>query len=62
MDKDRTQKPHQNVQDKEKDESFNSIGHEDYHPIWLEDGTLYFIAHKNSHPKLHRGQIILNSH
>jgi hypothetical protein len=40
MDKDRTQEPHQNVQDKEKDESSNSIGHEDYHLIWLENGTL----------------------
>jgi hypothetical protein len=33
MDKDRVQKPRQDVQDKEKDESSNSIGHEDYHPI-----------------------------
>jgi hypothetical protein len=33
MDKDRAQKPHQDVQDKEKDESSNSIGHEDYHFI-----------------------------
>jgi hypothetical protein len=24
------QEPHQDVQDREKDESFNSIGHEDY--------------------------------
>ncbi len=40
MDKDRAQKPHQDVQEKEKDESSNSIGHEDYHLILLEDGTL----------------------
>jgi hypothetical protein len=33
MDKDRTQEPHQDVQDKEKDESSNFIGHEAYHPI-----------------------------
>jgi hypothetical protein len=33
MDKDRAQEPHQDVQDKGKDESSNSIGHEDYHPI-----------------------------
>ncbi len=40
MDKDRAQQPHQNIQDKEKDESSNSIGHEDY-LIWLEDETLF---------------------
>ncbi len=40
MDKDRIQKPHQNIQDKKKDEFSNPIGHEDYHHIWLEDGTL----------------------
>jgi len=40
MDNDRTQEPHWNVQDKENDESSNSIGHDDFHPIWLEDGTL----------------------
>jgi hypothetical protein len=33
MDKDQAEKPHQNVQDKKKDESSNSISHEDYHPI-----------------------------
>ncbi len=33
MDKDRTQKLHQDVQNKEIDESSNSISHEDYHPI-----------------------------
>jgi hypothetical protein len=40
MDNDRTQEPHRDVQDKENDESSNSICHEDFHPIWLEDGTL----------------------
>jgi hypothetical protein len=33
IDNDGAQKPHQDVQDKKKDESFNSIGNEDYHPI-----------------------------
>jgi hypothetical protein len=33
MDKDRAQEPHQDIQNKEKYESFNSIGHEDYHHI-----------------------------
>jgi hypothetical protein len=31
MDKDQTQEPHQDVQDKERDESSYSIGHGDYH-------------------------------
>jgi hypothetical protein len=44
MDKDRTQKPHQNIQDKENDESFNSIGHEDYHLLLLEDG-IFIVFH-----------------
>jgi hypothetical protein len=33
IDHDGDQEPHQNVQNREKDESSNSIGHEDYHPI-----------------------------
>jgi hypothetical protein len=33
IDHDGVQRPHQVVQDREKDESSNSIGHEDYHPI-----------------------------
>jgi hypothetical protein len=33
MNKDRAQQLHQDVQDKEMDESSNSIGHENYHPI-----------------------------
>jgi hypothetical protein len=33
MDKDQAQEHHQDVQDKEKDESSNSISHEDYHLI-----------------------------
>jgi hypothetical protein len=32
---DQTQRPHQNIQGKKNDESFNSIGHEDYHPIFI---------------------------
>jgi hypothetical protein len=31
-------RPHQDIQDKGKDESSNPISHEDYHPILLEDG------------------------
>jgi len=33
MDKDRAQEPHQDIQNKEKDESFNAISHDDYHFI-----------------------------
>jgi hypothetical protein len=33
MEKDQVQEPHQNVKDKENDDSSNSIGHEDYHFI-----------------------------
>jgi hypothetical protein len=33
MENNQVQKTHQDVQDKEKNESFNSIGYEDYHPI-----------------------------
>jgi len=33
IDNDGAQEPYQDVQDREKDESSNSIGHEDYHPI-----------------------------
>ncbi len=40
VDKDWPQEQHQDVQDKENDESSNSIDHEDYHHIWLKDGTL----------------------
>jgi hypothetical protein len=40
IDKDWAQKPHQDIQDKENDESFIFIGHEDYQPTWLEDVTL----------------------
>jgi hypothetical protein len=29
---DQTQRPHQNIQGKEKNDFFNSIGHEDCHP------------------------------
>jgi hypothetical protein len=39
MDKDWAQELHQDVQNKEEEESSNSIGHEDYHLIWLKDGT-----------------------
>jgi hypothetical protein len=38
IDNDGAQEPHQDVQDREKDESSNSIGHKDYHPIWLMKG------------------------
>jgi hypothetical protein len=40
MDKDQVQELHLDVQNKENVKSFNSIGHEDYHHIWLEDGIL----------------------
>jgi hypothetical protein len=33
IDNDRIQEPHQDVQDRDNDESSNSIGHEDYHHI-----------------------------
>jgi hypothetical protein len=33
MDKDQSLKSHQYIQNKEKDESSNPIGHEDYHLI-----------------------------
>jgi hypothetical protein len=33
MDKDQVEEPRQDVQDKEKDESSNSISHEDYHRV-----------------------------
>jgi hypothetical protein len=33
IDNDGSQKPQQDVKDREKDESSNSIDHEDYHPI-----------------------------
>ncbi len=43
-DKDQVQEPHQDVQNKGKDESSNPISHEDYHHIWLEDG-IFFVSH-----------------
>jgi hypothetical protein len=43
-DKDQAQEPHQDIQDKVKDESSNPISHEDCHPIWLEDG-IFFVFH-----------------
>ncbi len=43
-DKDQVQEPHQDIQNKGKDESSNPISHEDYHLIWLEDG-IFFVSH-----------------
>ncbi len=43
IDHDGVEGPHQDVQDREKDEFSNSIGHEDYHPIWLESGTFLVV-------------------
>jgi hypothetical protein len=40
IDNDGTQEPHQDVQDGGKDESSNSIGHEDYHPILIREWNL----------------------
>jgi hypothetical protein len=52
-DEDQAQEPHQDIQDKGKDESSNPISHEDCHPIWLEDGTfLGLIGPKNFHLKI----------
>jgi hypothetical protein len=55
IDNDGAQEPHQDVQDMEKDEPSNSVGHEDYHPILLKNGTfLVFHWHKDSHHNFHR--------
>jgi hypothetical protein len=40
IDNDGVQEPHQDVQDGGKDESSNSIGHEDYHPILIGEWNL----------------------
>ncbi len=40
IDNDGVQEPHQDVQDEGKDESSNSIGHEDYHPILIGEWNL----------------------
>jgi hypothetical protein len=40
IDNDGAQKPHQNVKNEGKDESSNSIGHEDYHPILIGEWNL----------------------
>jgi hypothetical protein len=55
-DNDGAQKPHQDVKDRGKDESPNSIGHEDYHPILIGEWNLpyIFIRHKDSHFNFHR--------
>jgi len=42
-DKYQAQKPHQDIQDKGKDE-FSNISHEDCHPILLEDG-IFLVFH-----------------
>jgi len=52
-DKDQVHEPHQDIQDKGKDESSNPISHEDCHPIKLEDGIFFsLIEPKNSHLKI----------
>ncbi len=43
-DKDQAQEPHQDIQDRGKDESSNPISHEDCHPIWLEDGIFFYVS------------------
>ncbi len=53
-------RPRQDIQHKERDESSNSIGHEDYHPIWLEDGTLLELGTIILILKSIGGQITLN--
>jgi hypothetical protein len=37
-------RPHQDIQDKGKDESSNPISHEDCHPFSLEDG-IFLVSH-----------------
>jgi hypothetical protein len=44
IDNDQARKPHQNVQGKEKDESSNSIGHEDYPPILIGGWNLLSVS------------------
>ncbi len=63
-DKDQTQEPHQDIQDKGKDESSNPISHEDCHPIWLEDGIFFWVplGPRILILKSIGRQIILNSH
>jgi hypothetical protein len=55
-DNDGVQEPHQDVQDRGKNESFNSIGHEDYHLILIGEWNFpcFFIGHKDSHLTFHR--------
>ncbi len=62
-DKDQAKKPHQDIQNKGKDESSNPISHEDYHPIWLEDGIFFCVSlgPRILILKSIGGQIILNS-
>ncbi len=62
-DKDQAKKPHQDIQNKGKDESSNPISHEDYHLIWLEDGICFCVSlgPKILILKSIGGQIILNS-
>jgi hypothetical protein len=56
IDNDGAQERHQDVQDGEKDESSNSIGHENYHLILIGEWNLprFFIGHKDSHFNFHR--------
>jgi len=62
-DKDQAQEPHQDIQDKGKDESSNLINHEDCHPILLEDGIFFCVSlgPRILILKSIRRQIILNS-
>jgi hypothetical protein len=55
-DNDGAQEPHQDVKDRGKDESSNSIGHEDYHLILIGEWNFprFFIGHKDSHSNFHR--------
>jgi len=62
-DKDQVQEPHQDIQDKGKDESSNPISYEDCHSIWLEDGIFFVsLGLRTFILKSIGGQIILNSH
>jgi hypothetical protein len=41
---DRAQRPHQDIKGREKDESFNFIGHEDYHFILIGGWKFFSVS------------------
>ncbi len=51
--KNQVQEPHQDIQDKGKDESSNPISHEDFIPFhWRMEYFLCLIGPKKFHPKI----------